>query len=43
MWWWMARLNLRMKKVAISRLSPDRKNALRLMKNKYLLLSGWFE
>ena len=39
----MARLNLRMEKVAISRLSPDRKNALRFMKNKYLLLLGWFE
>ena len=39
----MARLNLRMEKVAISRLSPDRKNALRLMKNKNLLLLGWFE
>ena len=39
----MARLNLRMEKVAISRLSPDRKNALRLMKIKNLLLLGWFE
>ena len=39
----MARLKLRMEKVAISRLSADRKNALRLMKNKYSLLVGWFE
>ena len=34
----MARLNLRMEKVAISRLSPDRKNALRFMKNLYYVL-----